>query len=117
MSFLDRLFGRSGPKREAPVGDAHAFYYFVRCDKCGEVIRVRLDRRSSFEQQFSESGGDDVVGFRVRKEVMGSGNCFKMMSLEIGFDRGYHEAKKTVRGGTFVTKAEYDQSKASAQLT
>ena len=114
MSILDRLFGRSGPKREAPVSDQNAFYYFVRCEKCGEVIRVRLDRRSDFEQQFDESGGDAVVGYRVRKEVMGSGNCFKMMRVEVLFDRGYRETEKSVRGGTFVTKADYDQSKTPA---
>lgn len=114
MSILDRLFGRSGPKREKPVSEGFGFFYFLRCDKCGEIIRVRLDRRNDFEQQFSESGGDDPIGYRVRKDVMGGGNCFKMLQLEVQFDRSYREVEKSVRGGRFVSKEEYEQSKASA---
>ena len=113
VSFFDRLFGRSGQKSEARVSDDNALYYFVRCDKCAEVIRLRLDRRNDFEQLFDENGSDAIVGYRVRKELMGSGNCFKMMQAEITFDRNHRESGKTIRGGTFVTQDEYDDSRKS----
>jgi hypothetical protein len=89
MSILDKIFGRQsgGKKPETSPSDKWAVFYYVRCAKCGEVIRVRLDRRNDFEQQFDENGHDEVAGYRVHKEVMGSGNCFKMMALEIKFDR------------------------------
>jgi hypothetical protein len=115
MSILDKIFGRQsgGKKPETSPSDKWAVFYYVRCAKCGEVIRVRLDRRNDFEQQFDENGHDEVAGYRVHKEVMGSGNCFKMMALEIKFDRGYREIEKSVRGGEFVTRENYEQSRGA----
>jgi hypothetical protein len=115
MSILDKIFGRQsgGQKPETSPSDKFAVFYYVRCAKCGEVIRVRLDRRNDFEQQFDEKGHDEVAGYRVYKEVMGSGNCFKMMALELKFDRDYREREKSVRGGEFVTRQDYEQSRGT----
>jgi len=111
MSFLDRLFGRSG--RGAPSeGDQHASYYYLHCNKCGEVIRVRIDRRWDLEQEFDEGGGDAATGYAARKEVMGT-KCFQMLRLTVQFDRGYHESDKQLSGGTFVGPEEYEAAQAA----
>jgi hypothetical protein len=111
MSFLDRLFGRSG-KKESPEGDQSAFYYYIRCNKCGEVIRVRIDRRWDLEQEFDEKGGDAVTGYAARKEVMGN-RCFQMLRLTVQFDRGYREVEKELHGGAFVGREEYEAAQAT----
>lgn len=114
MSILGRLFGRGGGQKQdqTSTSDQHATYYFLRCDKCGEAIRVRIDRRWDLEQEF-EGAGDSVSGYVARKEVMGK-NCFKMMALTVHFDSSHRETEKEVRGGAFITKQEYDAAQTPA---
>lgn len=111
MSFLGRLFGRSG-RGASPESDQYASYYYLRCNKCGEVIRVRIDRRWDLEQEFDEGGADAASGYAARKEVMGT-KCFQMLRLTVQFDRGYHEADKQLSGGTFVGREEYEAAQAA----
>jgi hypothetical protein len=111
MSFLGRLFGRSG-RGASPEGDQHASYYYLRCNKCGEVIRVRIDRRWDLEQEFDEGGADAATGYAARKEVMGT-KCFQMLRLTVQFDRGYRESDKQLSGGTFVGREEYEAAQAA----
>ncbi len=112
MSFLGRLFGRSSGRGDSPSGDEHALYYYLRCNKCGEVIRVRIDRRWDLEQEFDEGGGDAATGYVARKEVMGT-KCFQMLRLTIAFNRGYHETDRQLSGGTFIEREEYEAAQAA----
>jgi hypothetical protein len=113
MSFLGRLFGRSG-RVDSSDGDQHAFLYYLRCARCGEVIRVRIDRRWDLEQEFDEGSGDAATGYAARKEVMGT-KCFQMLRLTVEYDRSYHEADKQLSGGTFVGREEYEAAQAAAR--
>lgn len=112
MSILGWLFGRGRGEKsgETSTSDQHAVYYYVRCGKCGEGVRVRIDRRWDLEQQF-EGEGDAVSGYVATKDVMGK-NCFRMMQLTVQFDRGYRETDRQIQGGTFITKQEFDQAQA-----
>jgi len=117
MSILGRLFGRDGGAKrdETSTSDQNAVYYFLRCAKCGEAVRVRIDRRWDLEQEF-EGAGDYVSGYVATKEVMGK-KCFKMMQLTVHFDRSYREVDKQLQGGTFITRQEFDQAQAQSSLT
>src|SRR5512143_2721641 len=108
MSILGRLFGRGdgGKKDETTSRDEHAIYYYMRCGKCGEPVCIRIDRRWDLEQEF-EDAGDAVSGYAANKEVMGK-KCFQMMHLRIRFDRGFREVDKSLRGGTFITRQEFE---------
>ena len=108
MSFLSKLFGRG--KSAGPQNDEWGMLYYVRCRKCGEVLRIRLDRRWDLQQEF-EGSGDVVSGYTATKEVMGT-QCFNMMHVEITFDTGYREKSKEVRGGEFVTLEDYEAAMA-----
>ncbi len=108
MSFLDRLFGRGGqrqPETSTREGD-RAVYYYIRCGKCGEVIRVRINLQADLAQEF-EGGGDYPTSYSVTKEIVGK-HCFKPIHLEVRFDRGFHEVDKKLEGGTFITRQEYE---------
>ena len=106
MSFLDRLFGRGGAGG-APA-DQHGIFYYIRCRKCGESLRIRLDQRWDLQQEF-EGSGDDVTGYRATKEVMGK-QCFNMMKLEVSFDSRRREVQKELRGGDFITRDDYESA-------
>jgi hypothetical protein len=113
MSFLDRLFGRG--KSSGAQSDQFGMLYYVKCKKCGEVLRLRLDRRWDLQQEF-EGSGDVVSGYLATKEVMGT-QCFNMMHVEIVFDTGHREKNREVRGGEFVSAEDYEASIANRQGT
>ncbi len=111
MSFLGRLFGRSSGKGTSPEGDQHASFYYLRCNKCGEVIRVRVARWDQAEE-FDEGGGDYPIGYVTQKEVIGT-KCFQMLRLTVQFDRQRRETDKQLSGGTFVSREEYEAAQAA----
>ena len=41
MGWLQRLFGGRG--RDSTPGDPHGLYLFVRCNRCHEVVRIRVN--------------------------------------------------------------------------
>jgi len=109
MGFLDSiksLFsggkGGSGVEREG-----RAMYFYVRCNACGEKIRVRVDLYNDLIQEFGEN--DNVAGYSVEKDVLGN-KCFRMMHLHAQFNQGRRLLEQSVSNGTLITKEEYLQS-------
>ena len=116
MSIFDRLVGLiAGPRTAtaAAAGDEHGYYFYVRCNRCGEVIRVRADRRWDFQQEF-DAGREDVAGYSLHKEVMGQ-RCFEMIRTTIKFDSQRRETEREIHGGEFATREEYEAAQQSAQ--
>jgi hypothetical protein len=100
MNLLRRLFGG-----DAPPGDS-AIHLYVRCDRCNAPVHVRVDPRNDLVIEYGDD--DDASGYRLIKEIMDS-RCFRLMRAEIEYDRGRRELSRTLEGGTFITKEEYDQ--------
>jgi len=99
MSLFRRLRERwSGAG--SPV-DSHALVFYVRCDRCGEVIRVRADRRWDLVQELD----DGVTGYTLYKDVLGT-RCNQLMRLVVRFDRDYRITRQEVQGGRFASRAE-----------
>lgn len=96
MNLLQRLFGKS----TSTGGDDPGMYYYVKGHKCGAITRVRIDKRNELSR-------DDDDNFIVRKGVVDS-VCYGVVELEIRFDQSYREIGRTITGGAFVTKDEYD---------
>lgn len=84
-----------------PAGQALLFY--VRCDQCGEVIRVRADRRFDLVQELD----DGLTGYSLHKDVLGA-RCNRLLRMVIHFDRGYTITQQEVHGGRFASPAEYE---------
>lgn len=109
MSFLRRLASLVGAKGARSgtgatgMEDPDAIVFYVRCDHCGEVVRVRADKRWDLVQEF----GEGVVGYTLHKEVLGT-RCNRMMTARIDFDRRYAVTSREAHGGSFATKEEYE---------
>jgi len=101
MTWLRRLGGlfRRGGGEE---GDADALVFYVRCEHCGEIIRVRADRRSELLQEFDEG----VSGYSLYKDVLGT-RCNRVLRMHVGFDLQYRVTSQDVEGGRFATEEEY----------
>ena len=96
MSFLKRLFGGGEPR------DSDAIWLYVRCDNCGQKMKIRVDRRFDLRRDY------DRGGYKLDKEIM-DGTCFSLMMARLRFDTGYRVLSRELEGGTFLTREELEQ--------
>jgi len=101
MGFFQRLRALSGRRGATPDADANALIFYVRCDRCAEVVRVRVDRRWDLLQEL----GDGVTGYSLHKDVLGT-RCNQLMRMVVLFDRNYVITHREIEGGRFATQAE-----------
>lgn len=98
--ILSGLFGRGGSEPRD-----NGMYYYVKCAKCGEKIRVRVDRVNDLAQDY-DGGGDNPTGYSASKGVVGK-KCFRVISLSIRYDGSRRETTKSCDGGEFISAEEY----------
>jgi tRNA threonylcarbamoyladenosine modification (KEOPS) complex Cgi121 subunit len=100
MDFLRRLFGSAERQRD------DAIHLYVACGRCQAVVHVRVDPRNDLMPEYGD--GDDLIGYRLIKEIMDS-RCFRLMRAEIEYDARRREIRRTIEGGAFITRDEYEQ--------
>lgn len=96
MDFLKRLFGGGAPR------DASGLYFYIRCRRSGEIIRLRLD----LNQLSPEYEGDRVSGYYAHKTLVGQ-RSFERLEAEFTFDASKRLLEKSVTGGEFVTHEDW----------
>ena len=107
MGFLKKLFGGG-----QPAGD-QGIYFYVRCDRCGEPIRVRANPSSDLDPVF-EGAGDDASGFQLNKEILGS-RCNNLIYGHWTFDKSRRVIGSEIEGGKAITAGEYSALAESLQ--
>jgi uncharacterized C2H2 Zn-finger protein len=100
MSFLKNLKAIIKP----PVYDRN-YWFFVKCDHCGEIIRARIDMHNHLSLQYGE--GKDGNTYYCRKVVIGSKRCYRPIEVEFTFDANRRLQNRQIKGGVFVTEDEY----------
>lgn len=106
MGFFKRLFG-GGAAHDAT--DNNALQVYIKCQRCGAPVHVRIDLRND------PSENDEGDGFFVAKEVMDD-RCFRLMRAEITFDGSRRESGRSIEGGTFISADEYAQLRAERSI-
>ena len=101
MGFLDAIKGLFGQS----AGGDNGIYYYIRCDRCGDLVRIRLNPTADLQQEFS-ANGDFVSGYYVRKMVVDQ-RCFRPIEVELRFDSRRHETSREIKGGQFVDADAY----------
>lgn len=71
-------------------------WVYVRCKRCGEVIKTRIDLQSDLSQQ--EQGG-----YLTRKTLVGNQHCFERIEVELTFDKQRRLVGRQISGGDFIT--------------
>jgi hypothetical protein len=102
MDFLRKLFGGAGGARGGDSG----LYHYVRCDRCGEVIRVRVNPMSELSHTENEHG------FFVRKYITGK-RCYNRIEALFTYDNGRRLKSNEISGGTLVDEAAYRADQAA----
>jgi hypothetical protein len=90
-----------GPRSRPDDG----LYYYVRCGRCGDRVRVRVAPSSELQQEF-ETSRDDPGGYSVRKVVVDQ-RCFRPFELRLRFDSRRKETAREIEGGEFITQDEF----------
>src|SRR5205809_1058164 len=104
---IKRAFGGGTGPRD------NGLYYFVRCNRCGDRVRVRVSPTSELQQEFDEKG-DAVRGYAVRKMVVDQ-RCFRPIELRLSYDNNRRERSREIEGGTFLTAEEFEAGVGSGE--
>ncbi len=99
MGFLKKLFG-GGDSKPSKYVDTRGVYFYVRCDNCGTISRVRADKEYDLARE-----GD---GFVWHKTIVDN-RCFRSMPTVVVLDSNYLVVTAEISGGEYVTKEAYDQ--------
>jgi hypothetical protein len=91
------------------AGDA-GLYYFVKCNRCGEVIQVRINSMNDL------SAADDGHGKFTRKTIVGR-RCYNRIEAEFNYDNNRKLTNSEITGGTLVDRAAYQADQAEHPVT
>ncbi len=76
----------------------------IKCEKCGEEIIIKVNRRTDLQNLYLESGGQGVA-FNLKKEILGK-KCSNLIQIDIDFNRNYQIMEKRISGGSFLSDKE-----------
>lgn len=94
MGFLERL-----SKMFTAKEDSYIHQLNVKCNRCGEVIRARVDIRNDLSIQYDERG---KVSYFNRKVLVGDKHCFERIEVKLTFDTNRKLVDRQISGGEFV---------------
>ena len=103
MSFLKKIVSALSPKG---AEDGDVLWVYVRCDKCGEAIKTRVDLRHDLTPNYSAEGR--VTDYALRKGLIGSQRCFEPIEVKLIFDPQRRLISREITGGQFIAKEEYE---------
>lgn len=103
MGFFRRLFGGG-----AATGEDRALHLYVKCNRCGSGVHVRVDLNNDLSL---DDEGEDGDGYLLAKEVMDD-RCFRLMRAEVRFNARKQEVSRQIEGGTFITAEAYEALRA-----
>ncbi len=90
----------------AYTGSDVGLYYYVRCNRCGEVIRVRINPLNDL------SVDDTGKGLWAHKVIVGT-RCYNRIEADFSYDLNRKLVAKEATGGTFVDKEAYEEDQAA----
>ena len=102
FSKLKELFGggKASGSSQGSV-DPNGIMLHFRCQRCGAVVRIRVDKRNDLNRE------DDGPGvFLLRKDVMDN-KCFQLMNAEVWLDSSNQVVSSDVAGGELISEEEY----------
>jgi hypothetical protein len=103
MGFLDALkslfSGGGGP-------DASGYWVYVRCRRCGEAIRTRINLRNDLSP-------NDDGGYSVIKTLVGDRRCFERIEVTLTFDENRRLLGQEIQRGDFISAKEFEAAQHS----
>jgi len=102
MSFIKKFANLFQWMQDSGAG---AHWVYVRCNRCGEKIRTRLNLHNDLSVSYE--GGKKT--YFCRKYLIGDQGCFQQVIVELTFDQNRKVIQREIQGGQFLSAAEYAQ--------
>ena len=80
--------------------DRSAYWLSVKCNRCGEVVRARIDLNNELSTEYGEGG--ETQAYICRKVLIGEQLCFQPLEVTLKFDADRKLSDRQVNGGLFV---------------
>ena len=96
MGFFKKLTSvfSSSPQKPADL----SYWYTVRCKRCGEEIKARIDLRNDLTIDYDAGDGS----YYCRKVIIGGGYCFQQIEVQMRFNTKRLLIDRQIEGGQFV---------------
>jgi len=107
MHWFQRLMSWFRARQAADT----ALWLYVRCNRCGEALQVRVDRRYDLANEWRDPG-EPGAAYRMHKDIVGE-RCFQRISVDVGFDASFTIVEQRIRGGAFLTEEAYRSTTAN----
>jgi hypothetical protein len=101
MSFLKKLSDLFNSQDD---NDSSGYWIHVRCGKCGEFLKTRIDLEHDLTTLYGESG---EIALFTRKTMVGSSGCFQRIEIELGFNQHRRLVNREISGGSFIDPDEF----------
>lgn len=98
MGFLKRLFGGGGQQPSGQYVDKQGIYFYVQCDHCGSVVRLRADKQHDLQ--------NNDGSFTWHKTIVDS-RCFRRMQTVVQLNSSYEMVSAELEGGKYISEADY----------
>jgi len=98
---LSSLFSAQGT-----TNNQRDYWLVVRCKRCGEIIRSRVDLWNDLSWTDPDSGENSA--YTCRKTLMGSGICFQQIEVNLAFDSKRNVLDRDITGGEFIEDDDED---------
>jgi hypothetical protein len=85
------------PTREG----AGEYWIAVRCKRCGEVIRARVNLSNDLSPEYD----GETLTYICRKVLIGEKRCFQQVEVWLKFDASRKLIDREISGGSFVDGA------------
>jgi len=94
LNFLEKFKNLFNPNDKSRF-----ITFWVKCDKCGEEIKVLINKRTDLINEYENS--QDKPSYLLKKEVLGN-NCQNLIKLIVGFDKNYNVVYNNVENGKLI---------------
>ena len=101
MSFLKKLGALFSPSNQ----DSRSLWIYVKCDKCGEILKGRVDLHNDLSNQYEDSDGGS--SYYCRKVFVGSNRCYRPIEVEMDFDKNRRLLSEEIKGGEIVSEEDF----------
>lgn len=91
-----------------PPRTDRSLYLYVRCSKCGEKLRARVDVWNELTPEY-DGKSDDAASYFCRKVLIGEKLCYQPIELRLKFDKSHKLIDKTIMGGKFIEQDEFER--------
>jgi hypothetical protein len=81
------------------------YWFYVKCNKCKEILKGRVDLHNHLSIQYGESKGGN--SYYCRKVMIGSNRCYLPIEVEFWFDGNRKFVDNQIKGGEFVAESDY----------